>query len=465
MRLLAGVTSPKWRYRNMTILHWAMENGLKTAKTMIEVLNIRDDPERDEKYLYKDRDGIEYSPQQYAWRLFEMESVSLSQLDGFGGGGSETLDLVGHAMSGSIAASVSNAVTYPLDLIITRLQVQQRPKREGETGDLGDVREVMTSVYRDEGGMSGFYAGVQQDTARAMADSVLFFLLYSLLRERRAQRKLALRADGSSSSSSSVGKSLGAVDEMAVGFVAAALTQAATTPLANVVTRKQTAGPDADKLSTRETMEQIRREKGLAGLWSGYSASLVLALKPSLTLAVFEALKRVLLPQSRARDVPPALTVVLVALSKAIAASVTYPFGVARSRLQADNVKANSAFTVLRRISEQEGWQSLYSGVGLEASKEFFSHGITLLAKQGIQKALLQLHGIFSIMLGRYRSQVDGQRMGEGAGEKMENYNLSLERAADKIEQGIDAMQSRANETAEFIGEYVEEESANWKEL
>lgn len=73
MHLLARVTSPKWRYRNMTILHFAMEKGLETAQAMIEALDIRHDPERDEKYLYIDRDGIEYSPQQYALKLWDAD--------------------------------------------------------------------------------------------------------------------------------------------------------------------------------------------------------------------------------------------------------------------------------------------------------------------------------------------------------------------------------------------------------
>ena len=73
MHLLARVTSAEWRYRNMTILHWAMEYGLETAKAMVEALDIRHDPERDEKYLYMDRDGIEYSPQQYVMKLWDAD--------------------------------------------------------------------------------------------------------------------------------------------------------------------------------------------------------------------------------------------------------------------------------------------------------------------------------------------------------------------------------------------------------
>jgi hypothetical protein len=80
MHLLASVTSSTWRYRNMTILHWAMENGLETAKVMVKALDILYDPERDEKYLYVDRDGIEYSPQQYVLKLWHAESDEKKEL-------------------------------------------------------------------------------------------------------------------------------------------------------------------------------------------------------------------------------------------------------------------------------------------------------------------------------------------------------------------------------------------------
>jgi hypothetical protein len=73
MQLLAPITSPTWRHRNMTILHWAMENGLDTAQSMIKALDISHDPGKNEKYLYMDRDGIEYSPQQYVKRVLDAD--------------------------------------------------------------------------------------------------------------------------------------------------------------------------------------------------------------------------------------------------------------------------------------------------------------------------------------------------------------------------------------------------------
>lgn len=71
MQLLAPRTSPKWRYRNKTVLHIALDHGLETTKAMVETLDIRHDPEIDEKYIYMDKDGIEYSPDQYVMKFLD----------------------------------------------------------------------------------------------------------------------------------------------------------------------------------------------------------------------------------------------------------------------------------------------------------------------------------------------------------------------------------------------------------
>ena len=109
-----------------------------------------------------------------------------------------------------------------------------------------------------------------------------------------------------------------------------------TTPLSNIVTRKQTSasknGPD---LSTADIAAKIRKEKGISGFWSGYSASVILTLNPSITLFLNEILKYALLPRAK-RDKPsPLVTFLLAAISKSAASSVTYPISLAKTRAQA----------------------------------------------------------------------------------------------------------------------------------
>ncbi|KAI1412086.1 hypothetical protein F5Y13DRAFT_50981 [Hypoxylon sp. FL1857] len=80
IRLLAPKTKLSWRYRNKSILHIALDNGPEVTKVIIEALGIRDDPDRDEKYLYIDRTGIYHSPDQYVMRILEDDETEKNAL-------------------------------------------------------------------------------------------------------------------------------------------------------------------------------------------------------------------------------------------------------------------------------------------------------------------------------------------------------------------------------------------------
>ncbi|KAG4432294.1 hypothetical protein IFR05_012223 [Cadophora sp. M221] len=80
MHLLANVTDSKWRYRHMTILHWSMDNGLETAKAIVKALDITHDPQKDKKYLYTDRDGVKYTPEEYITKLWDASDADKKAL-------------------------------------------------------------------------------------------------------------------------------------------------------------------------------------------------------------------------------------------------------------------------------------------------------------------------------------------------------------------------------------------------
>lgn len=291
-------------------------------------------------------------------------------------------------------------------------------------------------------------------------------------------------------------KSLPALEELGVGFVAGSLTKLATTPIANIVTRKQAAAllaakdPNGGQYKTpsaRQIAQDILSEKGVAGFWSGYSASLVLTLNPSITFFLFETLKKVTLPRHRRDNPPPSLTFLLSAFSKACASSVTYPFSLAKTRLQAgskreerdekrvvgedlESEKARKAaratiFSTVLTIAQTEGIAALYEGLYVEIIRAFFSHGITMLVKQAIQRFLVRAYYVTSIIIGRYKRKPSSQRLAQRAKASVEYYNLAMARASEKIEEAGHAIQQRANETAEFVGEYVEEDGKQWRDL
>ena len=354
----------------------------------------------------------------------------------------------------------------------------------------------MKKIYHNEEGVRGLYTGIGQDTGKTIADAFFFFLIYSFLRERRVARYA--KANGGAK------VSLPALEELGVGFVAGGLTKLATSPIANIVTRKQAAammstrqGDTQDAStnttpSTRQIARDILAEKGISGFWSGYSASLVLTLNPSITFFLFETLKKIVLRRERRQNPPPSLTFLLSAISKACASSLTYPFSLAKARLQAggassrdedtDEKKVFSSdssrketekaaratiFSTVLTIAQTEGPLALYEGLHVEVLRAFFSHGITMLTKQFIQRALLRTYYLLSVLLGRYkrRREASAKRMAEKAKASVEYFNLAMARASERVEEAGVAIRGRATETAEFVGEYVEEEGEGWKEL
>ncbi|RYP46192.1 hypothetical protein DL768_007562 [Monosporascus sp. mg162] len=74
MKLLASETDISWRNHNkQSVLHIALDNGPEVTKLMVEALNISHDPARDEKYLFEDRTGLFYSPDQYVRRILRLD--------------------------------------------------------------------------------------------------------------------------------------------------------------------------------------------------------------------------------------------------------------------------------------------------------------------------------------------------------------------------------------------------------
>ena len=432
------------------------------------------------------------------------------------------LPALGHAVAGSTGSAISNVCTYPLDLIITRLQIQRslRKNQSSPNSDEYDgILDGARTIYAD-GGISAFYTGILPDTGKTIADSFLFFLTYTFLRQRR------LLSYGSTA------KHLPALDELSVGFVAGATTKLLTSPLANIVTRKQTTAMVASRSSpeapikpapspsSKDIAQQIYSEKGLLGFWSGYSASLILTLNPSLTFFLHSFLQRLVLPRSKRENPSPTATFLLAAFSKVVASTVTYPFSLAKSRTQASSKKMegdsdkevkeeiegatgrpdltgskrqraaarSTIFATLLRIAQTEGIGALYEGLEGEVLKSFFSHGITMILKELVHKFIIKAYYLLLIVMRRYPSPEElMQRAQEQASEyasvakdnaidtatEVKDNVLSATAQAknnassvlEKSKVGTNKLWDRANETAELVHDYVEEEAEEWRSL
>ncbi|KAF2104532.1 mitochondrial carrier [Rhizodiscina lignyota] len=370
----------------------------------------------------------QYIPELDAFELYHREQDPSTVLGG------PALPALGHAASGAVGAAISNAIIYPLALVITRLQVQRqlRAKSSAEgteaikdevEAQYKDIVDAVQKIYKNEGGLKAFYAGIGQDVAKSVADSFLFFLAYNFLRGTRQRTKGTMN--------------LPITDELGIGMVAGAFAKFFTTPVQNVVTRKQTAAmlandPDSSvspQLNTKDIALQIRHDKGILGFWAGYSASLVLTLNPGLTFVLHEAILRVLPKDKRSG---PLATFAAAAVSKAIASAITYPFSVAKSRAQVSSkppterhvggdiskddslssaeekveqkVERNTVLGNVLSISKTEGPAALYQGLAGEILKGFFQHGITMLTKEQVNVVIVQSYYLLLKAMRKYPS-------------------------------------------------------------
>jgi len=343
------------------------------------------------------------------------------------------------ATSGAIGTAISTLTTYPLDLVNTRLKVQRQlrqQQKEEQQLEYSSPLSALRHITSTEG-VAALYAGVGPDVAKSVVDSFLFFLFYSSL-----QSRFRRKGEG------------GALRELALAAAAGACARFVTTPVSNVVARKQTAAllPEGEQERKRDetVLGMIRdmwREGGVRALWAGYEASLVLSLNPGITFFVNRLLEKGVASREQKRtgalgdgevDEPkigPAVVFLLAAVSKVVATAATYPFQTAKARLQVSTperredtrepegddatmqapeesegaVKAavetgkavvaevrdlahDNIFSTVQRIAQNEGTGALYDGLSGELLKAFFSHGITMVAKGVAQKFVVQLY-------------------------------------------------------------------------
>ncbi|KAJ5665836.1 Mitochondrial substrate/solute carrier [Penicillium maclennaniae] len=405
------------------------------------------------------------------------------------------LPVLGNAVAGAVGSAISNVVVYPLSVIVARLQTQNNQEKSKEESD--DDEEYAGIL---DAGLAGFYPGIAQDTCKSVTDSFLFFLAYTIVRQRRIVARV-----GAAQAAKNKNIVLPILDELAVGVVAGAFSKLFTTPLSNIVTRKQTAA-----------------KKGKGSWWFlvGLFGFLDFDPQPFPHVLLNEVLKYSLLPRSKREKPSPAVTFFLAALSKSVASSITYPFSLAKTRAQAmgnapkptsSESKSLSAaltpkiFAAVSEIYRAEGVPGLYSGLRGEVLKGFFSHGFTMLAKDAVYASIVKTYYILLIMLRRYPSP---DELLQSAREQAEEYSeVAREGARDMVERaregtedilnnhsggvsaditanaapaahaaadaghGVDAssglkvppITDEINETAELVGDYVEEEAAEWK--
>ena len=153
-----------------------------------------------------------------------------------------------------------------------------------------------------------------------------------------------------------------------------------------------------------------------------------------------------------------------------MASTITYPFSLAKSRLQASTSNSqeknmtsvklepesgrkahHNVFTTILNIIHTEGLGGLYEGLGGEVLKGFFSHGITMIVKDAAHKLVIQLYYAILKLLRRYPSPQELAEAAKGqAGQVADDVATTTQDAAVHVS-------SKAFQVVETVGEHAKQ--------
>jgi len=248
----------------------------------------------------------------------------------------------------------------------------------------------------------------------------LFFFFRSALVSLLITSKAAKLETAPKSSGKPKPITLSGFEDLAVGALAGATSRLFTTPLSNVVVRKQTSSKAAapsekgkekekpagaqdddseeegeysvDEPGIIDSLREIIQEKGVLGLWAGFETAALLSITPALTFYFTHAYMRIFIPR-RFQDKPlPAQTFLTSALGNATATLAIFPLILAKSRLQSGKRGYKSLPDVIRSVLRRQGPFGLYAGLETQLIKGFVSQGTTMLVKQRVERWIVLLY-------------------------------------------------------------------------
>ncbi|PVF93358.1 mitochondrial carrier [Serendipita vermifera] len=343
----------------------------------------------------------------------------------------------GHALAGALGGVFSNAIVYPLDTVKTRIQASSSAgsvKGKGKGQAKGSILPLLFQILQKEG-VAGFYKGFGASMLNTFSTQYAYFFFYSFVRSTYIKR---------TTKPGSKPQALSTAIELILGAVAGALAQIFTIPVSVIATRQQIgrtatvkraptvkvtpqtpqgsfSGSQQTVIPKEITVEheyseqeeksdgsffavarEIIQEDGVTGLWLGIHSSLVLTVNPAITYGVFERVKSIFTLGDPTVKLGPWRAFLVGALSKSLATVVTYPYIMAKVRVQAHGSKAeeteegkpakpryNGAVDILKKVYQSEGFVGWYQGMSAQILKAVLAQALLFVSKDQFEQYAL----------------------------------------------------------------------------
>ena len=260
-----------------------------------------------------------------------------------------TLAYLTTSQAGGLAGTTVDLSLYPLDTLKTRLQ--------------------SSAGFASSGGFSGIYRGVGSAIVGSAPGAALFFITYDSLKRALAAPPPTIRYNASGQPYRETTADAGT--QALVHMLAASLGEVAACAVrvpTEVVKQRAQAGQHSSSLAALTHILRQRRTHGAAHVWRelyrGWSITILREVPFTvIQFPLWEALKKYRRAQTGQTRVSGMEGGVLGSLAGAVAAGVTTPLDVLKTRVMLAREK-QSLLTMLRSILEESGPRAFFAGLG-----------------------------------------------------------------------------------------------------
>ncbi|KAK5130235.1 hypothetical protein LTR08_002281 [Meristemomyces frigidus] len=247
-------------------------------------------------------------------------------------------------LAGGLAGTTVDTTLYPLDTLKTRLQ--------------------SSAGFFPSGGFRGVYNGIGSAAIGSAPGAALFFVTYEGTKKYLANQAELANGGGGSRSGHAGAHMLAA----SLGEIAACAVRVPT----EVVKQRAQAGQFPSSLTALTSILNQRATHGAVHVWRelyrGWSITVMREVPFTvIQFPLWEGMKKWALNRramsTRPKDVTGAESAVFGSISGAVAAAMTTPLDVLKTRLMLAKER-ESVFSITRRIWQQEGGRAFLSGIG-----------------------------------------------------------------------------------------------------
>ncbi|XP_011879865.1 PREDICTED: mitochondrial folate transporter/carrier [Vollenhovia emeryi] len=265
-------------------------------------------------------------------------------------------------VAGISGGVVSTLMLHPLDLIKIRFAVN-----DGHTSSApryNGLKNALAQIVKTEG-VRGLYRGVTPNVLGSGSSWGFYFFFYNTI-------KSSIQGGNSK-------KPLGPSMHMFAAADAGVLTLLMTNPIWVVKTRLCLQYADDVKLAESkkyrgmvDALKKIYRTEGIRGLYKGLVPGLFGVSHGAIQFMAYEEMKNKYYNYLNVPIDTKLFTteyIVFAAMSKSIAAALTYPYQVVRARLQDHHRDYQGTWHCVQSTWRYEGWRGFYKGLSVNLTR------------------------------------------------------------------------------------------------